>query len=155
MNYPNINYPFFPNQQFNPQPIQMDRFAPNMNNANNNQFVFVQSENEVIDYPIALGNSITFKHQTEPFIYIKTMGLSQFDKPKIVKYKLTEEELGSQKVQPNNSTPVDPKWLNEDDLKPVLDEIQIVKHEIEDIKKRIDEINNASKPSKTTTTKEK
>ena len=130
------------NQQFNPQ-IPTERFGAN----SNNQFVLIQNENEVLNYPVAPGNSVSFKHQTEPFIYIKTMGLSQFDRPKVVKYKLTEEELGTETSEPNNSTPIDPKWLKEDDLKPVLDEIQTVKHEIEDIKHRIDEINNSAKAS--------
>lgn len=109
-----------------------------------NGFIPIRNEQEVLNYPVALGNSVSFIHETEPYVYVKTMGLSQFDKPSIVKYKLIKEELGSNMTQSNNSTPVEVKSLNEDDLKPILDDLKSIHEEIENIKKRFVDIDKAT-----------
>lgn len=55
-------------------------------------FVSVRSEAEARNYPVAYGNSVTFKDETAPYIYSKTMGYSQLDRPVFEKYKLIKEE---------------------------------------------------------------
>ena len=49
--------PYSNNQQ--PQQIQ------------NGGFVSVRSAQEAFNYPVALGNSVTFKDETAPYIYVK------------------------------------------------------------------------------------
>lgn len=71
------NYFSQPNQ---PAPIQ------------NSGFVMVRSEMEARNYPVAYGNSVTFKDETAPYIYSKSMGFSQLDRPVFEKYKLVKEE---------------------------------------------------------------
>lgn len=56
-------------------------------------FVSVRSEAEARSYPVAYGNSVTFKDETSPYIYTKTMGFSQLDRPIFDKYKLVKEEV--------------------------------------------------------------
>lgn len=58
-----------------------------------NGFVMVRSEMEARNYPVAYGNSVTFKDETAPYIYSKTMGYSQLDRPVFEKYKLIKEEV--------------------------------------------------------------
>ena len=58
----------------------------------NNGFVLVRSEQEARNYPVAYGNSVTFKDETAPYVYSKTMGFSQLDRPIFEKYKLVKEE---------------------------------------------------------------
>lgn len=65
-----------------------------MNQNVNNNFVIVKSEQEVLNYPVACGNSVNFKIENAPYLYTKTMGFSQFDRPVIEKYRLLKEELG-------------------------------------------------------------
>lgn len=55
-------------------------------------FVNVRSEAEARNYPVAYGNSITFKDETQPYVYTKTMGFSQLDRPVFEKYRLVKEE---------------------------------------------------------------
>lgn len=55
-------------------------------------FVLVQSEQEARSYPVAPGNSITFKDETAPFCYVKTMGFSSLDRPTFERYRLVKEE---------------------------------------------------------------
>ena len=76
--YPGNNYM---NAQ-NPQP-----------QIQNSGFVMVRSEMEARNFPVALGNSVTFKDETAPYIYSKTMGFSQLDRPIFEKYKLVKEEI--------------------------------------------------------------
>lgn len=56
-----------------------------------NGFIRVKNEAEVDAYPIAPGNSVTFIHETEPFVFVKTLGFSQFDRPVKEKYRLVKE----------------------------------------------------------------
>ncbi|MBR5273595.1 MAG: hypothetical protein IKU25_09455 [Clostridia bacterium] len=57
-----------------------------------NGFVVVQSEQDARAYPVAPGNSITFKDENSPYCYVKTMGFSQFDQPVFEKYRLVKED---------------------------------------------------------------
>ena len=58
--------------------------------------ITVRSEAEARNYPIAPGNSIMFKAETGPYVYIKTMGLSQFDAPTFEKFRLVKEEIDTE-----------------------------------------------------------
>lgn len=61
-------------------------------------FVLVQSEQEARSYPVAPGNSITFKDESGPFCYVKTMGFSQLDRPTFERYRLVKEEDAQEPV---------------------------------------------------------
>ena len=65
---------------------------PTQPQIQNGGFVMVRSEAEARNYPIAYGTSITFKDETAPYIYSKTMGFSQLERPIFEKYKLVKEE---------------------------------------------------------------
>ena len=52
----------------------------------------VPSEADARNYPLAFGVSMSFKDENAPFIYVKTMGRSQFDLPTFEKYRLVKEE---------------------------------------------------------------
>ena len=75
------------------------QYGQNFQNQNQT-FIPVNSEQEVLTYPVGCGNSVSFKLQNAPYIYTKTMGFSQFEKPVIEKYRLVKEE-------PEEAKPVD------------------------------------------------
>ena len=78
----------FPYQQ---QPIQ--QIQPVVQQSiQNNGLVIVRGEAEARNYPVGYGNSVTFKDETSPYIYTKTMGFSQLDRPVFEKFKLVKEE---------------------------------------------------------------
>lgn len=79
MNYP-LYYPQYQQSQNNPATIQT------------NGFISVRSEAEARNYPVAYGNSVTFKDENAPYVYTKTMGFSQLETPRFEKYKLVKEE---------------------------------------------------------------
>jgi hypothetical protein len=100
----------------------------------------VRSEEEAYNYPVALGNCVTFKVENEPIVIEKSMSYSQLENPKIDRYRLVREDV----VTPPaivDSVAVD--TLPTDELK---DELQAIRREIEGIKKKLDRpVNNQPK----------
>ena len=57
-----------------------------------NGFISVRSMEEALAWPIAPGNSLTFKDESAPYIYTKTKGFSQLEQPTFEKFRLVREE---------------------------------------------------------------
>ena len=89
MNYPYFNYQNVPQQQ--PQQIQNGGFIP------------VRNVNEAQNYPVAHGNSVTFIDEYAPYVYVKTMGFSQLDRPTFEIFKLVKEESAPAEACVNTS----------------------------------------------------
>lgn len=94
--YPNQMQQQLPNQL----PTQIQSQPQPQPQIQNGGFVSVRSEIEAFNYPVALGNSVTFKDENAPFIYVKTRGFSQLESPIFEKYRLVKEE-DIQKIQEN------------------------------------------------------
>lgn len=54
--------------------------------------ISVRNEMEARNYAIAPGNSLMFKDENGPYVYVKSMGNSQFDQPVFEKFRLVKEE---------------------------------------------------------------
>lgn len=109
-NYPNfLNSPQFPQNYPAMQQLQSG-------------FVSVRSEAEARNYPVGYGNSVTFKDETSPYVYTKTMGFSQLDRPVFEKYKLVKEDIEEERE------------VSVDSLRPQVAELQA---QIESIWKEI------------------
>lgn len=67
--------------------------------------VSVRSEQEVFNFPVGYGETVVFKHENEPFVYVKAMGFSQLDPPKMEKYRRVDE--GEQITQYVNRNELD------------------------------------------------
>lgn len=91
-------YPYF--SQNAPQMPQMPPM-PQIQQQNNTRsdFVVVRSEEEARNYPVAFGNTVTFKHESEPYMYTKTMGVSQLDRPVFERYKLIKEQISDKPIE--------------------------------------------------------
>lgn len=76
--------------QYQPQQQIPQQQMPQIQNGG---FVSVRNETEAMNYPVAHGMSVTFKDETAPYIYTKTMGFSQMDRPTFEKYKLVKEDI--------------------------------------------------------------
>ena len=113
----------YPN--FYPLAYQPQAAAPlqNQQTQQSSGFVTVRSEAEARAYPVAYGNSVTFRDENAPYIYTKTMGFSQLDRPVFDKYKLVKEE-----PEPEAQRKEEPG------------EVEKLKAEIESIRKELDEI---------------
>ena len=91
----------------------------------NGGFVSVRSETEARNYPVAPGNSVTFKDEISPYIYTKTMGFSQLDRPIFEKYKLIKEDasVSTSETQEQGSMSKDDK-TTVDNLKSDIGQIR-------------------------------
>lgn len=122
--------------------------TPATTQIQNGGFVSVRNENEARNYPIAYGNSVTFKDENAPYIYVKTMGFSQLDNPVFDKYRLVKE----QPVVPENGVENSESYkLSYEELKA---EIEAIKEQIEALKERVDNMNNVSERTKAKSKKE-
>ena len=116
---------YYQPQPYN-QPVQQQQTQPQIQNGG---FVSVRSEGEARNYPIAPGNSVTFKDETAPYVYTKTMGFSQLDRPIFEKYKLVKEDV-AESVEPERNTI---------DLSEVKEDIEKLWGEIDAIKTQVNE----------------
>ena len=119
----NFNYPMF-------NPYGQQQQAPQIQNGG---FVLVRSEAEARNYPVAYGNSVTFKDETAPYIYSKTMGYSQLDRPVFEKYKLVKENAQEPNPEPKTE---EAENLALDKIKAeigqIWNEIEALKKEVQD-----------------------
>lgn len=128
MAYPQYYFPFA--QQMQPtnysQPVnQPVQSTPQIQNGG---FVAVPNEETARNYPVAPGTSITFKNENAPYVYTKTMGFSQLDRPIFEKFKLVkEEEDGAETEVLNNEA--DNKVVDDlkAEIKALWDEINAIK----------------------------
>lgn len=125
---------------FNPYYGQQPQAQMQPQMSGNSSFVSVRSEAEARNYPVAYGNSVNFKDENAPYLYVKTMGFSQLDRPIFERYRLTKEDATEPSNLPVESAN-DIKPIN-DRLKDVEAEIGQIRSEIEDIKKRMQEVNS-------------
>ena len=143
-----------PYQQFQPnfQQTQIQNQQPLQQNQQiqNGGFVSVHNEREARNYPIAPGNSVTFKDENAPYVYTKTQGFSQLDRPVFEKYRLVkEEEYQPQQIAQNALTSEEKAeqannidYALKSDLRALWDEIEELKKRIpkskEEIKNKIE-----------------
>lgn len=88
-------YNYYPNF-YQQMPLQQPQMPQNQSQQMQSGFVSVRNEAEARNYPVAYGNSVTMKDENSPYIYTKTMGFSQLDRPIFDKYKLVKEETEEQ-----------------------------------------------------------
>lgn len=120
MNYynPYQNY----NQSYNPYQNQLQQQPQNIRSGS---LVSVSSEEEARMYPVGPGNSVTFKNENMPYIYTKTMGFSQLDRPTFEKYKLVKEETPEY-----SSLAQQPQYASKDELTEVINKVMDLQEEI-------------------------
>ena len=122
--YPQMQQPQV-QQQVQPQQIQ------------NGGFVSVRNEMEARNYPVAPGNSVTFKDENAPFVYTKTMGFSQLDLPKFDRYRLVKEEVQeTQTTAEFAQTENAPNYVTHTELEDVRAQIEVLQKEIDALKEQ-------------------
>ena len=122
--YPQANYM----QQPLPQGMNNGGQQTTTPQMQNGGFISVPSEEVARNYPVAHGNSITFKDENAPYVYTKTMGFSQLDRPIFEKFRLIREEDA-----PPVSESVPPKT---NDIDEIRSEIEDMWSEINALKER-------------------
>lgn len=124
------------------QALYQPNIQPNQQ-MQNNGIITVRTRQEAFNYPIAPGNSLTFKNETEPYIYTKTLGFSQFDRPVFEVFRLEREDLTQDAVPEQEST--ETSYMTLDDATLLQNEINALKEEVKLIKDHIEDGRKESK----------
>lgn len=126
-------------QQAQQMPQMQQQVQQQQPQIQNGGFVSVRSRAEAQNYPVAPGNSVTFKDETAPFVYVKTMGFSQLDRPIFESFRLVKEETPQTPIETGNSAAHEEKQI---DLS-----VYMTKAEFEPFLARIEAL-EAEKPKK-------
>lgn len=133
---PMQNQNYQQNQAFQQQP---QTYQQQNQQVQNGGFVSVPSEEVARNYPVAIGNSVTFKNENAPYIYTKTMGFSQLDRPIFEKYKLIrEEDTQNEQILPQNGAKT--SGMENETIEELKGQIKALNEELEDVKKRLHEL---------------
>ena len=127
-----VNNPPFQNVVTpNPQPVMATMPIQQTPNG----LVNVRNETEARNYPVAYGNSVTFKDETAPYVYTKTMGFSQLEQPRFEKYRLVKEDAETPDNAPMPIKSEDlTKYAEKTEIEDVRAEIKAMKEDITKLK---------------------
>lgn len=76
---------------YNPYPYQQ-MYPQYPQQTQQNGFVSARSIEEAYNWPVAPGNSITFKIENTPYVCTKTKGFSPLEQPVFERYRLVKED---------------------------------------------------------------
>ena len=104
MMYNPYTYAMQPNPNAGIQPAQQQQNLQT-NSYQQSYFLGVPNEQTARMYPVAPGNSITFRDESDPCrFYTKTMGPSPLDRPYFEIYRLIREDIAEAAAAPSKST---------------------------------------------------
>lgn len=91
--YPAPYQPMY-SQNYNPYLQQQTQQAAQQQpqQIQNGGFISAPTEDFARNYPVAPGNSVSFRDEKLPYLYTKTMGFSALDRPVFEKFRLVREE---------------------------------------------------------------
>lgn len=131
-------YPYYPatyNPNFNPYMQQMQQ--PQNQQIQNGGLVSVRSEDEARNYPVAPGNSVTFKNESAPFVYTKTMGFSQLDRPVFERFRLVKEDAENAPKTDDKKQDIDMSiYALKTDLAAIFGEIDAIKAAVDAMRQK-------------------
>lgn len=104
----------------------LQNYQQNFQQNYQNQIIPIPSEMDARNYPVANGNSVTFRDENKPYIYVKSMGYSQLDRPIFEKYRLTKEETEEQHTQ-------SAEYALKTELEALRDELNVLKGKIKEV----------------------
>lgn len=104
--------------------------VPQQAQIQNGGLVSVRSAQEAFYYPVALGNSVTFKDETAPFIYVKTRGFNQLEEPIFEQFQKVDNTQKATEPAQATST----EYALKSDLSALQEEIDLLKKKVSELK---------------------
>lgn len=137
--YPQF-YPQMQNYNYNSQNLQ-----PQVQQTQNNGLVSAPNEDFARNYPVAYGNSITFKDENAPYVYTKTMGYSQLEPPKFERYRLVKEDA----VEQTEDKPKEKvTFAEQSEVDALRDEADALRSEIKTLRTDVNKLMSVKKVKK-------
>ena len=133
-------YPYYQNYgNYNPMYYQQPQPQQHNQQIQNGGFVSAPSMDYARSYPVAPGNSVTFKIESQPYICTKTLGFSQLDQPIFEVFKLVKEEHAEAPTTTLEESGV--QFFTVDEGSALKGEIEALKQEIQFLKDLIEDDN--------------
>lgn len=134
---------------FNGYPYNYQYYVPNLGQQNmqpqqiqTSGFIPVASEADARSYPVAQGNSVTFKDEKLPYVYVKTMGFSQLDRPVFEKYRLVKEDAVESKISDDSlEANKISDYAFKSDLQALQGVVDAYSDDLDSVKAEIEELN--------------
>lgn len=130
-------YPYYQYPIYNQAALQQMQNVQPTQQVQTNGIITVRTKEEAFSYPIAPGNSLTFKNETAPYIYTKTLGFSQLDQPIFEVFRL-EKEVNAEAPKTALEQSIG-QFLTLDDGNALKGEIEALKQEIQFLKDYIED----------------
>ena len=111
-----MNYPFY-NQNQQPQV----------------SFMSIRGNEIAVNYPIAPNNTIIFRDETAPYIYVKSMGSSPLERPTFDSY-VREDTISQEKTAEDTSVIT----KIQEDIRGIIDDIDGIKKRLNNRPRRKD-----------------
>lgn len=160
--YPYANMPQMQTQQGVPQNMSMQNIPqqtiqqpqpPVQQQIQNGGFVPVRGEQEARNYPVAPGTSVTFKDETAPYVYTKTMGFSSLDRPVFDKFRLVKENAAETSQEAHETTPKvqevnSPQYALASDYEALKRQFDSMQNDIDALREQISKQRTAGKSKK-------
>jgi len=124
LNQFNFQNPYLGYQQ--PQQMQMPQQVPQQ--MNNGGVISIPSEQDARNYPVAPGNSVIFKDETQPYLYVKSMSFNQMEQPTFEKYRLEKESV---EVVPQSS------YATQNEIEELRKAYAVLSDRVENIRKSV------------------
>jgi len=152
MNYPNSIYPQvypqFPQQfpqfqQYSNQQPQQSQQTQQTQNAPlfQNALVSIPNEAEARNYPVGYGQSVSFRDENAPYLYTKTMGVSQLEPPKFEKYRIVKEEGSAPQEEASKEKAMDLSiYAEKSEIEALRGDFKALKEEVAKLKKKKREV---------------
>lgn len=101
----------------------------NQNQTPQVSFMSIRGKDIAANYPIAPGNTIFFKDELAPYIYVKTMGFSPLDHPTFEQYKREDVVLPQETVSnvSNDNSSIE---KIQSDIRAIMDELDGIKKKL-------------------------
>ena len=143
-------YNNYPNQFGITQPLINPMLNQGQYQIQNGGLVSISNEDEARKYPVAPGNSVTFKDENAPYVYTKTMGFSQLDRPLFEKFRLVKEDdtpTDDKDEKESTAKLENIKYLVQEDLTPLVKDIKTLQTKIKDIDSVLEELQSSCSAS--------
>lgn len=132
-------YAYYPNYgAYNPMYYQQPQQQQQNQQIQNGGFVSVPNVEYARNYPVAPGNSVTFKIESQPYICTKTLGFSQLDQPIFEVFKLVKEEHAEAPTTALEETGV--QFFTVDEGNALKTNIDTLKDELNELKAELTEL---------------
>lgn len=127
------------------QPQNIPSSMPQSETLTNGGLIVVPSEEDVMRYPVAPGNFVTFKIENKPIVIEKSMSRSQFASPHYERYKLIKENDNSNEIVSNKESASSVEVYHESDIADIKKAIEHIDLQIDILKDNYTDIKKALK----------